>query len=83
MKSYWTKSALAFTSHYYQQCCASLHKDYSIVLNILCLVSTPIYYHSFTATTCITSVGFKIVFTLYFKLSEQLLQMFLSPRKVT
>ena len=24
MKSYWTKSGLAFTCHYYQQCCATL-----------------------------------------------------------
>lgn len=57
------------------------HTTYSTALNILCLVSTLIYYHASTETTCKTSVGFKIAFELYFKLSEQLLQIFLSPRE--
>lgn len=60
---------------------AKHHIAYSIALNIIFLVSTLIYYHASTETTCKTSVAFQMVFKLYFKLSEQLLQVFLSPRE--
>lgn len=49
---------------------------YSVELNILISINALIYYHSFTATSCITSVALLIIFKLYFILSDQLFEIF-------
>ena len=81
MKSYWTKSALAFISHYYQQCCASLHKHRLFYCTKYPLFSEYTYLLPFFYSN--NMYNFSSIQNSLYALLQQLLQIFLSPRKVT